>query len=153
VLGRVHDRLTHGDGAAVVDLKTFLGDLCNDLRTSLAGLRPVAVRVELESHVRPMEQAVPLGLILNELLTNALKYAFPGEREGTISVRLERCGDELCLVVADDGVGLASTDGGGGGAPAGMGQRLVRSLTQQLGGRVSIDSRPGEGTRCTVHVP
>jgi two-component sensor histidine kinase len=96
-----------------------------------------------------MEQAVPLGLILNELLTNALKYAFPAEREGTISVRLERSGGELCLFVADDGVGLAENGGEGGGAPAGMGQRLVRSLTQQLGGRVSIDSRPGEGTRCT----
>jgi two-component sensor histidine kinase len=88
-------------------------------------------RVELET-----KRTVPLGLMVNELLTNALKYAYPGPAGGEIRVRLARTGDRLRVVVQDDGAGLPErfdpeTSGG-------MGTLLVRMLAAQIGATVSF---------------
>jgi two-component system, sensor histidine kinase PdtaS len=92
-----------------------------------------------------------MGLVINELLTNALKYAFPGDRPGTVRVTFERQGDEFLLTIADNGVGMAF-DGEPRGS--GLGQRLVRSMVAQLGGTFAIepDSAAG-GTVATVRFP
>ena len=75
----------------------------------------------------------------NELLTNALKHAFPNGRPGQVGVQFEKRSPEFCLVVRDNGVGL---DGAARGS--GMGQELVRALAQGLGGGVSVeDAQPG----------
>jgi two-component sensor histidine kinase len=94
-------------------------------------------------------QAVPVGLIVNEAVTNALKHAFPGERPGRVSVRLRRQGERgLRLEIADDGIGLP----GGGADAEGGGTRLVRTLARQLGGRAAWHARPG-GTTVAVAFP
>ena len=109
-------------------------------------------RIQSEAHVADVQlgvdDAVPCGLILNELISNALKYAFPDGREGL--VRVEWTGKDsqgrMSLSVADDGVGLPpdiafwSTQT--------LGLRLVRSLVKQLDGDVEIDR--SQGTRITV---
>jgi two-component sensor histidine kinase len=152
VLSRLHERLRRADKAAVVDIGRFITELCDDLRTALHGLRPVALKVQAESCLLPQEQAVAVGLIANELLTNALKYAFPDDRGGTITVRFARQDDTFELVVADDGVGLAAEEAPGGSS--GLGQRLIRSLAAQLGGTVEIgpNSEVG-GTRAAARFP
>jgi two-component sensor histidine kinase len=148
VMGRVHERLTRHGLEAVADTAEFITALCDDLRASLVGLRPIKVEVEAESHALPMTRAVPVGLIINELLTNALKHAFPEERSGTVRVRFFRAGDDFCLVVADDGVGMeaAQTEG------TKLGQRLIRSLAAQLGGRMELRSSTA-GTTAEVRFP
>lgn len=95
--------------------------------------------------------ARPLGLILNELVVNALKHAFPGDRAGTVRVDLRRRGDEHALTVLDDGVGMDPAS-----PPRGtrLGRRMARALAAQLGGE--LETGPGEGgtgTRCTVRWP
>lgn len=152
VLGRLHDRLRLADKAAVVDIGRFITELCDDLRTALHGLRPVALKVQAERCLLPQEQAVAVGLITNELLTNALKYAFPDDRSGTVTIRFSREGGSFELIVADDGVGQQPEKPSSGSS--GLGQRLIRSLAGQLGGTVEIgpNSEAG-GTRAVARFP
>ena len=118
----------------MIDVQDFLCGLCDDLRSALVGSRPVALLCDVDSHAISHAQAVALGLIANELITNAVKYAFPGDRDGTIRVAFDHCDGELCLRVEDDGVGMASGSGEGEGNP-GTGQRLVRARALQAGMR------------------
>jgi two-component sensor histidine kinase len=97
-LARVHGRLALAEegfdagGQAAVDTREFVAGLCADIEAAQfgEGLRPVALVVEAEAHPLAADRAVPLGLVLNETVTNALKYAFPEERPGTVRVRFAR---------------------------------------------------------------
>lgn len=137
VLGQVYARLHLGERATVVYSRDFIVSLCDDLRSSVFGVRPVALRVQAEDIALSSMQAVPIGLIINELVENALKHAFPGDRTGDICVSFEAAGDDLVLKVRDDGVGHAS------GCSPGGGTRIIASLVQQLGGRLERGAHPG----------
>src|SRR3954469_24649936 len=78
VMGRVRERLRRTEGpVAVVSTDEFIQGLCDDLKATLIGLRPISMQVAVEHHVLSQDRAVAVGLITNELVTNALKYAFP----------------------------------------------------------------------------
>jgi two-component sensor histidine kinase len=116
--------------------------------------------VEAESHVVYNERAVQLGLVLNETVTNALKYAFPDDRAGTVHVRFFREGADLVLVVADNGVGLPAdgdTDGRRSDAlprSTGLGTRLLQALAAQLRGSFARGPGPdGVGTVAALRFP
>jgi two-component sensor histidine kinase len=96
--------------------------------------------IECEADGRPLclQQAVPLGLILNELVTNAVKHAFPDNRAGHIRVRLEALDPQLRLSVEDDGVGFDHA--AWKGASMGQGQALVLGLAHELGGNLELQS-------------
>ncbi len=151
-LARIHTRLApdsaSGDDPATVCTRDFILGLCADLEAALLGpeLRPVALAVEAEAHPIPTERAVQLGLVLNETVTNALKYAFPEGRAGTVRVHFARQGEEFVLTVADDGIGLPEEGNATGRRPprgSGLGTRLLSALAAQLRGRFM--RRPGEG--------
>jgi two-component sensor histidine kinase len=147
VLARVHARLTRRDGGLWVDSRAFVAELCDELGAALVGGRPVTLRVEAESHPIALARAVSVGLIVNELVANALKHAFPGERAGTVLVRFVRVGDEFRLLVTDDGIGCSGTVTSGG-----LGQRLVQSLSRQLGGAIEAESS-ARGMAYTLRFP
>ena len=150
VLGRLHERLQRSDTTAVVDTRAFILALCDDLKTAIE-LRPIGLEVEAERHLISQERAVPVGLIINELLTNALKYAFPDQRPGRVKVAFIREPEAYCVSVSDDGIGTAL---GTESAGSGLGQRLVRAMASQLGGSLEIGPGPdGCGTRATVRFP
>jgi two-component system, sensor histidine kinase PdtaS len=119
-----------------VEMSAYLEKLCEHLADALRDVRPIAVRVDAIKVHLPTEQAVPVGLIVNELVTNAMKHAFPDDRAGTIHVTLS-LQSGLTLLVRDDGVGCCM-DG-----RTGMGMRLVRLLAQQLGARIAWEQREG----------
>jgi anti-sigma regulatory factor (Ser/Thr protein kinase) len=117
---------------------------CKAARTFVAGgsalplgsSSPISIECTAVSLILPVGAAVPLGLIVNELITNAVKYAFPDGRKGTIRVSLSEFGTRLRLSVRDDGVGLRAPVQG-----TGLGFHLVEALAKQLGSSVDIKSR------------
>jgi two-component sensor histidine kinase len=150
VMAKVQRRLVRFEGAVLADSRSFIEELCRDLESALIGLRPIRLDVEAESHPIPLTQAVSIGLIINELLVNALKYAFPENRDGRVSVTFTRRDDEYCLAVSDNGVGLSATrESASSPSSTGLGQRLIRSFVVQLGGRHEIEAG-SPGTRAQV---
>jgi two-component sensor histidine kinase len=150
VVGRVHERLQRSNTIAVVDTREFVCALCEDLKKTIE-LRPVALEVDAESHLISQERAVPVGLIINELLTNAFKYAFPDQRTGRVRVQFVREGEDYCLRVIDDGIGVAVERNSAG---TGLGRRLVAAMATQLGGSVKIETDPElPGTAVYVRFP
>ena len=169
-LARVHAWLAHSDAPlgggdpARADTKDFVEGLCRDLDRALSGgeLRPVALIAEAESHTIDAERAVHLGLVLNELVTNAVKYAFPDNGAGTVRVRFAREGQSFVLSVSDDGIGLppdeASPSAGQRGEKrplgTGLGTRLLQGLAAQLRGTLSRRrGEDGAGTLAELRFP
>lgn len=139
VLSRVYDRLeVKAGGEAVVSVREFIRGLCADLEPSLIDLRPVALRVDAANEEIEIGRAVSIGLVINEALTNALKYAFPADRSGTVLVNFKRQDDNFILEVGDDGVGRPPPS-----EKSGTGTKLIRALSQQLGGTVEWQGPPG----------
>jgi two-component sensor histidine kinase len=148
VLGQLYSHLTPKEGHVAVAMATFLEGVVNGLRDAQQGSRPIGLRLMAEPMQLPLAVATPLGLITNELVTNAFKHAFPGERPGRIDVELRRTADMVELAVADDGVGHDPTGPASGG---GLGRMLVEQLARQLGGSVAIEGH--DSTRVVVRVP
>lgn len=145
-IARVHRRLELHNDRVVVDTKSYIGELCADLRLSRLAMRPVALDCEVESHAISLEKAVPLGLIINESVTNAAKHAFPEQRSGHITVHFKRAGLQYTLTIADNGVGSESVSNGG------IGNRLMGMLAAQLNGELSFERR-SPGMAVVVVIP
>jgi signal transduction histidine kinase len=146
-IAEIH-RLLHGAGdLARVDMKAYAEALSSSL-IAIFAVAPERVRFSVDAQpVRlDLRHAVPAGLILNELVSNALKHAFPGGRKGSISVGLAMEEGLVALAVRDDGIGLPEPL-----PPGTLGLRLVRVLAEQLGGTVVFES--ASGTTMRVRFP
>jgi PAS domain S-box-containing protein len=142
-MAMIHERLCFNDDLERVDLSEYMEALARDLFTAHGVDRD---RVRLRLHLRPvslaLNQAIPCGLILNELVNNALKYAFPGSRAGAIVIALNcDAEDRVSLRVADDGVGMP----GSSNRKQTLGLGIVNILTRQLGGTLNREPGPGVG--------
>ena len=148
-LGHLYSKLNKADTVEAVDAATYLDELCRDLIASVhkEGDTSIVLETDIESELLPTDRAIPIGLIVNELVTNAVKYAFPGEAKGTVMVTLKRAPGELRLTVADDGQGLDPRR-----ADSGLGGRLVDGFAQQLGGQVERKS-DRQGTTVRLILP
>ena len=146
VLGRVYTRLHIADETVTLDAQEFLEGLCDDLSQSLLAPRHIELRTEFEPMRMDAQTAISLGLILNELVANSIKYAFSEDRSGTVTARL-RCGKDDCIFeVADDGIGLPQAR-----QSPGTGTRLIKSLAAQMGGTVAWNG--DAGMRVSVSMP
>jgi two-component sensor histidine kinase len=145
IMGRLHRHLTPSGEATVVDVGKFISELCEDWRASMIGLRPIVLGVDVEQEEMPFSQAIMLGLIINELVTNSLKYAFPEGRAGKIDILLSTVGTEHVLTVKDDGIGHAAPFPGS----TGLGQRLVHAMTKQLNGQYHAE-KTDAGRICVI---
>jgi chemotaxis protein methyltransferase CheR len=145
-LGHLYSKLTDSDTVEAVDAADYLDELCRDLVASVhhEGDKSIVLKTDIANEKLPTDRAIPIGLIVNELVTNAVKYAFPGEAKGTVMVTLKRGPGELRLTVADDGKGLDAER-----ADSGLGGRLVDGFAHQLGAQVERQSN-ARGT--TVHL-
>lgn len=130
-MSAVHQHIYESDQFGVLDAEAYLAKL-------LAGLRESAPpKVDLDWRLAPLQlspdEALPLGLIVNEVILNAFKHGFPNGRAGRVTVTLERPlkGNDALLAITDNGVGMAETPSGG----MGLGTRLIAGLTQQLQGK------------------
>jgi two-component sensor histidine kinase len=146
ILAEVYDHLTLRADAKLVDLRDYLTKVSEKLSAALTGPAPVALTVDVEEIYVPSEQAVPIAIITNELVTNAFKYAFPDGRAGHIHITF-RSGNAMELAVADNGIGF---DGASG--RSGLGSRIIHLLTQQLGGTLLYEQLD-PGCRATLRAP
>ncbi|HEY6878075.1 MAG TPA: PAS domain S-box protein [Polyangiales bacterium] len=148
----LHERLYGSKNIGRIDMRDYLDGLASDLSSSNVSAAPVELRVKADELYLEMDAAVPIGLIVNELVTNAYKHAFPGpiRRPGRIEITLERVGQELQIVVQDNGVGYPhALDPDTADS---LGLLLISSLSRQLDGELRFEQRP-DGARCVVRFP
>jgi two-component sensor histidine kinase len=139
----IHEKLYRSDDVAHINFSEYSRSLALDLRSSLAmDTRRISLELDVDEILLDVDHAVPCGLIINELVANALKHAFPGNRTGTVLVSFKQLGDgNLLLSVGDDGMGVGSDVDLTRSASLGL--RLVNSLTRQLGGDLEWSTETG----------
>jgi len=139
----VHEKLYGARDLAQVDFAEYVTSLASQLlRSHGVGDGSVDLRLEVESAFFGVDTAIPCGLIINELVSNALKHGFPGGRSGQIRVELRpRDGGQWVLRVSDDGVGLPGDFELG--STSSLGLQLVSTLAAQIEGAVRIDRAAG----------
>lgn len=145
-IATVHRRLFQGADVQRFDVADFLRDLVGDLAAS-AKRDDLTLRLDLEPIAIPASQAAPLALVANELISNALKHAYPPGNAGEIAITAHRRNGAFDLIVADRGIGLPP--------PAdrqGFGLTIVQLLSQQLKAKLSLDDAQ-PGCRATVSIP
>jgi two-component sensor histidine kinase len=141
----VHRRLYTSHDFKNVMLNQYLEALLEDLRRSAEGNRMSRLTLTTPPVEIDPDRAVAIGIIVNELVMNAVKYAYP-DGAGPIHVTLTRDSDELELAITDNGVGIqAKSDA----RSTGMGQRIVAAMADKHGARHSLDPDPN-GTRVVM---
>jgi len=148
----VHERLSGARDLAHVDIALYIHSLIDELTRSFAPHGGVRIDVAADNITLPIALAMPCGMIVNELLTNSLKYAFPDARPGTTSLQIRRTGDgQVVLSFDDDGVGFpgdfSPVDGGS------FGWELVRTLVMQISGTVTVTTDRGAHVRIAFPMP
>ena len=149
----LQEQLYRSQDFSGVKLKEYVQTLMSFLfRSYLKGEHGVVLQLDVSETMVTLEEAMPLGLILNEVVSNSLVHALKGRSEGRIAVRIEECGEELRMEVEDDGVGLdPSFDKN---ASEGLGLQLVSSLAGQLLGSFEfLNPGSGPGTLFTLSYP
>jgi len=144
----IHEQLYSQKEITFVDLADYVQKLAPQLLTSYERSNSISLRLELASTTLDLERAIPCGLILNELITNALKYAYP-DGKGEILIRLASNLGDISLTVADQGVGLPV--GFDRKQSKSLGITIVQALVKQLGGKLEIG--PSPGTEITLRIP
>jgi len=144
VMANVHDHLTPSSTDRSVNMSQYLEELCDRIE-ELNARAAVSVKCNVDKTILSEKKALPLAFIVNELVTNSLKYAFPDNRQGIIDVGLRTDGDVI-LMVSDNGVGRHAD------AKPGVGTRLIDVMVQQLAGDVQYEEID-PGLRVTVRVP
>jgi PAS domain S-box-containing protein len=147
----VYEKLHQSEDLARVNLKKYVTDLVDNLvRSYSVGSGTHRTIIEVSEIKLGLDTAIPCGLIINEVISNSLKYAFPDGRTGTISVVINETDGRLEMAIADDGIGLPEEISRGWMSSLGM--QLIHSLTEyQLGGKVEIE-RSG-GTKYRIVFP
>lgn len=144
-IAMVHDHLYRSTGLERVELDQYVGTLVMSLADTMSALsRKVQITRKIDGVQLPIDRAIPCGLIVNELLTNAVKHAFIDGRHGHILVEGTRAPDgRITVRVADDGIGLSRDPST---SPT-LGLQLVRTLVEQLDGELEVDVTEGTSFR------
>ena len=144
-MSMIHQKLYQGKNLSSISMKEYLVDLSQHILDSYGQEGSIDYAYDLEDMELDVDSAIPVGLIVNELLTNAYKHAFPNNRKGIINIVCKHISeDRILLEVADDGIGLLEFDKEDDQG-SGFGTQLIDLLIQQLDG--SIMTINGLGTR------
>jgi PAS domain S-box-containing protein len=148
-LGQLYSQLSKTNTVEAVDAATYLDELCRDLIASVhkEGGTSIVLETDIESELLPTDRAITIGLMVNELVMNAIKHAFPDDTKGTVLVTLKRAAGELRLTVSDDGKGVDPRR-----ADSGLGGRLIEGFAHQLGGQLRRESG-NKGTTVCLTLP
>ncbi|AQR74276.1 sensor histidine kinase [Sphingomonas sp. LM7] len=148
-IARAHRHLYRGAATpGTVDMASYLHELCTALADALFLRGAITIECGSDHAAIPRDRAVSIGLVVNELVTNAAKHAFKGREGGTISVRFAAHPPGWRLIVADNGMGM-SAETRATGRPGGLGQRLIDGFVRQARGTMLVESG-SDGTVVTV---
>jgi two-component sensor histidine kinase len=140
----IHQKLYQQDESTAIDMHSYIHELVSHLVSSFSNMGRIWFDLEIEKIDLDVSQAVPLGLVLNEAITNAVKYAFPRGAQGTVKVRLyRRKNRDIVLKIIDDGVGFP--EGFDLDANNTLGIQLMRLFAAQLEGDLHFSEREGVG--------
>ncbi len=146
-IAQIHDHLWRSARIGFVDIADFAGELCRKLQETV----PHTVRCKFGHLMISADKAIPLGLLINELVTNAVKHAYP-DGAGEIEVSGERRGDDLHVEVSDRGVGLPK-DFDIDQPRGSLGFKVIKSLLAQLEGSIDVASNTPKGVTVQLDVP
>lgn len=145
-MGLIHQKLYMGDDLAAVEMKNYVEEVAMHLLDSFSLGERVKINYEIEVPPLDVDTAIPLGLIINELLTNSMKYAFSDGRHGSLVIRLFLNDEkQLILEVADDGLGKKAIPQNG--QSTSFGTDLIKILSKKLKGKITIANGEGYLTR------
>jgi two-component system, sensor histidine kinase PdtaS len=141
-LSSIYERLYLSEDATSIDFSIYIENIVRSIfDTFSSDSKRIRFDLEAEPFAIDTKTAISLGLIVNELLTNAIKYAFPGDRSGVVRIALDSKDGEATLAVSDDGIGLPDVNILESSTT--MGMTLIRLLTEQIGGSMSVEVSEG----------
>lgn len=137
----IHQKLYQSENMALIEMSAYIKDLVEYLKDGFSGINKIRFDLQIANIKLDVSHSVPIGLILNEAITNSIKYAFTGN--GLIKISLQETSPgQLTLIIADDGVGLPIEDNNRDRKQS-MGMLLMNTLAEQLDGTLHIQSRNG----------
>lgn len=139
-MGIIHQKLYQGENLGSIEMKDYFMNLSEGVLDTFNAEEKVKIECAMDNLNLDVDTAVPIGLIVNELLTNALKYAFPNGESGQIKISLTKKDNDLVLQVSDNGIGKTANAKPKG---TGFGTQLIQLLTQQLNGTISENHSHG----------
>lgn len=143
----IHQKLYQNENSTNIDMMLYLPELLQYLRDSFDIKHQIQITTDIKNIHLDISKAIPVGLILNEAVTNAIKYAFPSGRRGEITISMERIADKrIRLCIADNGIGIP--DNWNKMQRDSLGLRLMKGLSDDVRGDFSIDN--SYGTKITV---
>jgi two-component sensor histidine kinase len=129
----IHEKMYKTRDLSSVNIEEYITELSNSLIDTYRLSQQVKLDIEVGVNRFNADTLTPLGLIINEIISNALKYAFTEDKQGTIVVRLSRLNDEYFrMIIGDDGIGMDESEGREGS----FGTELISALTEQLEGSI-----------------
>jgi len=145
----IHQNLYKEDELTGINMPDYLKKLGNNLvNTYHYEGKDISCKTESDDIILDVETVVPLGLIVNELVTNCLKYAFESRDSGQIFISLHESAGQLVLKVKDDGIGINSENAN---SADGFGLSLIDAFRQKLGAEVSIISEDGTSVEILIN--
>jgi len=138
----IHERLYKSTDLKKIDFREYISDLASDLFDIYAmGSDKIKLNIDVDEIMLDINTAMPLGLIINELLNNSLKHGFPDNISGTITIIFNKSDDQFMLIIKDDGIGFPQ-DLDYEKADS-LGLELINSLTKQIDGKLELNSTNG----------
>lgn len=145
----VHQELYSGDSGGTVDLSGYLPSLCKSVTASNAGGTQITLDLKFDALHIPLDMSVSVGLMVNEIITNAIKHAFAGKQQGQIKVQAIAVDGNLQLIIQDNGNGIPQEVIEG--SRSGFGLKLLRSLAVKLNAQLEIGNE--NGTEFKINIP
>jgi two-component sensor histidine kinase len=150
-IAQLYDLISQSGRGPTIAVDAYLREIAKTMSASLLGnISGITIEVKAEALDIDPDRAVPFGLLVNELGTNAIKHAFPGGK-GRVMLCVERVGDQIELIVADDGMGMKHKDLAK--TPEKRGSDYVAIFVRQLGGTIIPSGSEGTGTIVRVRLP
>ncbi len=145
----IHEKLYQTADFSSIEFTEYIGSLARNLVQSYApGDSSIHLELEFEEIYLGLDQAIPCGLIINELVSNALKYAYKNKASGILTIGLSEANKKVAIRIEDDGVGLPEDFKYENSESLGI--YLVYALVEQLDASIEVDSSPGKGTRFLI---